>query len=140
VLYISDTTSLLFRVLILLYYDSNSFCIAMSYLLQFLATAAALYLSTQYIPLDILHASGGSSSLLVFVIVLTILNTILGTVLRLITFPINLLTLGLSSFLISVLMVYLTSRVVTGIEITMIGLPIVALITSFIAMIFRIFR
>ena len=112
----------------------------MSYLLQFVATAAALYLSTQYIPLDILHASGGSSSLLVFVIVLTILNTILGTVLRLITFPINMLTLGLSSFLISVLMVYLTSRVVTGIEITLIGLPIVALITSVIAMVFRIFR
>jgi putative membrane protein len=112
----------------------------MSYILQFLATAAALYFSTQYIPLDILHASGGSSALLVFVIVLTILNTILGTALRLITFPIKLITLGLSSFLISVLMVYITSRLVSGIEITNIWLPIVALITSFIAMIFRIFR
>jgi putative membrane protein len=90
----------------------------MSYILQFLATAAALYFSTQYIPLDILHASGGSSALLVFVIVLTILNTILGTALRLITFPIKLITLGLSSFLISVLMVYITSRLVSGIEIT----------------------
>lgn len=92
----------------------------MSYILQFLATAAALYLSTHYIPLDILHVSGGSSSLLVFVIVLTVLNTILGTALRLITFPIKLVTLGLSSFLISILMVYITSRVVTGIEITLI--------------------
>jgi putative membrane protein len=112
----------------------------MSYLLQFLATAAALYFGTKYIPLDIMNVTGGWSSLLVFVIVLTVLNTILGTALRLVTFPVKLITLWLSSFLISILMVYITSRVVTGINVTNLGLPVIAAITSVIAMIFRVFR
>jgi putative membrane protein len=66
----------------------------MSYLLQFLATAVALYFAAKYIP-DISYTS--SSALLVFVVVLAIANLTLGTVLRIITFPVKLLTLGNSS-------------------------------------------
>ncbi len=110
----------------------------MSYLLQFIATAVALYFTAQYAP-GIVYTS--SSALLVFVVVLTICNVVLGTALRIITFPLKLLTLGLSSLVISLAMVYITDQVVTGISLGgIVPIAIVAVVTSLIAMIFRMFR
>lgn len=110
----------------------------MSYIIQFIATAIALYFTARYVP-GIQYTS--SSALIVFVIVLTILNVVLGTALRIVTFPVKILTLGLSSFLISVLMVYIASRYVTGISLdNPITVAIVAVVTSAIAMVFRVFR
>ena len=110
----------------------------MSYIIQFIATAIALYFTARYVP-GIQYTS--SSALIVFVIVLTILNVVLGTALRIVTFPVKILTLGLSSFLISMLMVYIASRYVTGISLdNPITIAIVAVVTSAIAMVFRVFR
>jgi putative membrane protein len=110
----------------------------MSYLIQFIATAVALYYASQYIP-GINFTS--QSALLVFVVVLAVFNLVLGTVLRIVTFPLKFLTLGISSLAISIGMVYLTDQVVTGISLANpLTLIIVALITSVIAMLFRFFR
>jgi putative membrane protein len=82
-----------------------------------------------------------SSALLVFVVVLTICNVVLGTALRLITFPLKLLTLGVSSLVISLAMVYITDRVVTGVNLDgIIPVATVAVVTGIIAMAFRAFR
>lgn len=118
--------------------NSIIFTHIMSYLLQFLATAVALYFAAKYIP-DISYTS--SSALLVFVVVLAIANLTLGTVLRIITFPIKLITLGISSLVISVFMVYITDYFVTGISLrSIISIISVAVITSIIALLFRVLR
>lgn len=43
-------------------------------------------------------------------ILIALVNTTLGTILRIFTFPINILTLGLMSFIITVLMIMLVDR------------------------------
>ncbi len=110
----------------------------MSYLFQFLVSAIALYFTAKYVP-GINYTS--SSALLVFVIVLALANLLLGTVLKIVTFPLKFLTLGLSSLAISLLMVYLADYFVDGISIkTIIALISVSLVTGVIAMLFRFFR
>lgn len=49
---------------------------------------------------------------IVVVVVLAVINALIGTVLRLLTLPLNFLTLWLVSFIISVCMIMLTSAVV----------------------------
>lgn len=57
-------------------------------------------------------------SALIFSVVLALFNLILGSILRLITFPFNILTLGLFSFLITLLMVYIADTVVDAVTIS----------------------
>lgn len=47
-------------------------------------------------------------------IVISLVNGFLGTLLRILTFPLNILTLGLVSFIISVLMIMLAGAMVPG--------------------------
>lgn len=49
-------------------------------------------------------------------LLLGFVNATIGTVLRILTFPINFLTLGLMSFLITVLMVILVDRLIQGFD------------------------
>lgn len=64
--------------------------------------------------------SGGNTyiSALIFAVVLAIVNVILGTILRVLTLPLNFLTLGLVSFLITLLMIYVTDSLVDSITIS----------------------
>jgi putative membrane protein len=52
--------------------------------------------------------------LIIFAVVLAILNTILKPVLKIITLPINLITLGLFTIVINAAMVLLAARIVNG--------------------------
>lgn len=49
-------------------------------------------------------------------LLLGFVNATIGTILRILTFPINFLTLGLMSFLITVLMVILVDRLIQGFD------------------------
>jgi putative membrane protein len=59
----------------------------------------------------------GFGPAIIAAIVLGIVNGTLGFVLRILTFPINFLTLGLFSFVISALMLLLVSKIVPGFKI-----------------------
>ncbi|RZK49550.1 MAG: phage holin family protein [Pedobacter sp.] len=56
----------------------------------------------------------GYGSALIAAILIAIVNATIGTILRLLTFPINFLTLGLVSFIISVLMILLVDNLMEG--------------------------
>jgi len=59
----------------------------------------------------------GYSSALIAGILLGLVNATIGFILRILTFPLNFLTLGLVSFIISVLMVLLVDRLMDGFEV-----------------------
>ena len=81
----------------------------MKFLLRILATAAALWIATQIVP-GVTH-SGPWTSLLLVAIVFGLLNAIVRPLLKLLTCPLILLTLGLFTFVINALMLWLTSAI-----------------------------
>lgn len=92
-------------------------------------TLAVLF--TAYI-LPGIHLSGFWSALFV-AIVLGIVNAIIRPIIFILTLPINILTLGLFSFVIMGLMVYLVSALVPGFKVDNFGWAILfALIVSII--------
>jgi len=58
----------------------------------------------------------GFFSALIAGILLALVNATVGTILRIFTFPVNILTLGLMSFVITVLMVLLVDSMMKGFE------------------------
>lgn len=57
-------------------------------------------------------------SALIFAVVLALFNLVFGTILRIITLPFNILTLGFFSLLVTFFMVFLTDKVVDSVEIS----------------------
>lgn len=49
-------------------------------------------------------------------VVFGLVNAIIGSILRTLTFPLNFITFGLVSFIITILMVFLTEKFVSGFE------------------------
>ena len=78
-------------------------------LLRLLATAAALWIATQIIP-GVEH-TGPWTSLLLVALVFGLLNAIVRPILKLLTCPLILLTLGLFTFVINALMLWMTSGI-----------------------------
>jgi putative membrane protein len=77
----------------------------------------------------------------VFVVILALVNLILGTVLRIITFPIRLITFGAFSFVISCIVVKVADEFVPGVTlIDITSVAIVALIVAIISVLFRLIR
>src|SRR4051794_37521747 len=60
---------------------------------------------------------GSTSTVIWSALVFGILNTVLKPVLKLITLPIALVTFGLAWFFVSMLMLWLTQRIITGFDI-----------------------
>jgi len=81
----------------------------MRFLLRFLINAAALWVATQIVP-GVEHA-GPWTSLLLVALVFGVLNAILRPILKLLTCPLIILTLGLFTFVINAVMLWLTSAV-----------------------------
>ena len=63
------------------------------------------------------HVSGFGTAILAGVLI-ALVNATLGLILRVLTFPITILTLGLFSFIITVLMVLLVANILNGFEVT----------------------
>lgn len=71
-------------------------------------------------------------------ILIALVNTVLGGILRLFTLPINILTLGLTSFVITVLMIMLVDYWLDGIHIgSFLNTVLFALILSVIKVVFN---
>lgn len=86
----------------------------MKFILEILLTGLAILIIAQIIPgvrVD------GYASALIAGILLGLVNATIGFILRLLTFPLNFLTLGLVSFIISVLMVLLVDHLMTGFDV-----------------------
>lgn len=85
--------------------------IIMKFILEILLTGLAVFLAAQIIPG--VHVNGYFTAVLTGVL-LAVVNATIGFLLRILTFPINILTLGLISFVITVCMVLLVSHLLTG--------------------------
>jgi len=83
-------------------------------LLRVLINAAALWVAASLIPGVRVH---GLAYTLLAALVLGIINAIVRPVLVFLTFPITLLTLGLFIFVLNAFCLWLTSRLVPGIEV-----------------------
>lgn len=83
----------------------------MRLILEILLMGLAVFLGAKLVPGVTVD---GYSSALVAAILIALANATIGFILRVMTFPINFLTLGLVSFIISVLMIILVDRVMTG--------------------------
>lgn len=83
----------------------------MKFILEILLTGLAVWIAAALIPG--VYVAGYFSALIAGIL-LGLVNATIGFILRVLTFPLNFLTLGLVSFIISVLMVLLVSHVMNG--------------------------
>jgi putative membrane protein len=81
----------------------------MNFLVRLLINAAALYLATRFV--DGVSYDGDIRFLLVVALVFGILNSIIRPILKLLTFPFLIVTLGLFIFVLNAFMLWLTSKV-----------------------------
>lgn len=80
----------------------------MRFIIDVLLTGLAVFLAALVLP-DSAVSVAGFGWAIVAGLIISFVNATVGTVLRIFTLPLNLLTLGLISFIITVLMVQLTS-------------------------------
>jgi putative membrane protein len=103
-------------------------------LLMGVAVALAAYL------LPGVQVSGFLSAIIAGVLI-ALANATIGTILRLLTFPINILTLGIMSFIITVLMVLLVDSLMSGFNTNgFFSALIFAIVLALIKMVFGMFN
>lgn len=106
----------------------------MRFILEILLTGFAVLIASYLLPG--VHVDGLGSAILVGVL-LAIVNVTIGLILRILTFPLNILTLGLVSFIISVLMVLLVDSMMDGFSVSSFWWAAVfAIVLSLIRMLF----
>jgi putative membrane protein len=104
---------------------------------RWVLTALALWLTSQLIGGI---SFSGFGAVFVAALVLGILNAFLRPLMLFITFPINLLTLGLFTFVINGVMLWLTSGVVRGFEVRSFGSAVMgAVLVSVISFVLNVF-
>jgi putative membrane protein len=87
----------------------------MRFILEILFMGLAMLLGAYLVPG--VHIDGFGSAILAALLI-ALANATIGFILRLLTFPLNVLTLGLFSFIITVLMVLLVDHLMTGFNTT----------------------
>jgi putative membrane protein len=87
----------------------------MGLLLAWLVIAAAVVIAAWIVPG--VEVEGGFWSILIVAAILAIVNVILGTILRVLTFPIIILTLGLFSIVINMIVLWVTTLLTDRLEI-----------------------
>jgi putative membrane protein len=103
-------------------------------LLMGVAVALAAYL------LPGVQVNGFVSAIIAGVLI-ALANATIGTILRLLTFPINILTLGIMSFIITVLMVLLVDSLMSGFNTSgFFSAMIFAVVLALIKMVFGMFN
>jgi len=116
----------------------------MRFLLRLLATAAALWIATQIVS-GVEH-TGPWTSLLLVALVFGLLNAVVRPILKLLTCPLILLTLGLFTFVINALMLWLTSAIseslglgfhVSGFVPAFLGALVVTVVSVLVSVILR---
>ncbi len=110
----------------------------MRFIIEILLTGFAVFIAAQIIPG--VHVNGYFTAVLTGVL-LAVVNATIGFLLRILTFPINILTLGLVSFVITVCMVLLVSRMLTGFKVDgFFTAAIFAFVLAILKMIFGAFE
>jgi putative membrane protein len=108
----------------------------MRFIIEILLTGLAVFLGAKYIAPGVSVDSFGTALLAAILIALA--NATIGFILRILTFPLNFLTFGLVSFIISVLMILLVSRWLTGFAVDgFLNAAIFAIIVALIKAIFE---
>lgn len=110
----------------------------MKLIIHFLVTAALVWVVATYGTGLGIALSGENTfvSALIFAVILAIVNLILGGVLRIVTFPLNILTLGLFYFIVTLIVIWVTDYLYEGIKIDgIIAYLIVAVIPTVTGMI-----
>jgi putative membrane protein len=116
----------------------------MRFLLRILANAAALWAATQIVP-GVQH-TGPWTSLLLVALVFGLLNALVRPILQLLTCPLILLTLGLFTFVINAIVLWLTSTIsesfglgfhVSGFGAAFLGALVVTVVSVLLSLIFR---
>lgn len=87
----------------------------MRFIIEILLMGLAMLLGSYLIPG--VHIDGFGTAIIAAVLI-ALANATIGFILRVLTFPINFLTLGLVSFIITVLMILLVDNVMTGFSTT----------------------
>ncbi len=83
--------------------------------IHFVAEAIAIWVATALVPG--IHVLGGVGTYLWIAVLFGVVNAVVGTILRILTLPLILLTLGLMSFAITVGMLALTASLSSKLEI-----------------------
>ena len=93
-----------------------------------ISVVVAAYLLPQYLTV------GGIESVLLFALVLGVLNALVRPVLLLFTLPLNLITLGLFTFVINAIVFWLAAQLPVGVEVNgFVGAFLAALLVSIIS-------
>lgn len=93
--------------------------IVISLLVNALAVAVAAYLLTPHVRLD------GFMSALIVALIMALINTFVKPIITLLTLPINLLTLGLFTFIINGVLILFISGVVDGFQVQNFGWAVI---------------
>jgi putative membrane protein len=116
----------------------------MRFLVRWLVIAAALFAATQIVPG--VSYSGGPLPLLGVALVFGVVNAVVGTATKILTFPIIILTLGLFLLVINGLMLMLTSALssalglgfhVSGFVAAFWGALVVSIVSTILSLFFR---
>ena len=109
----------------------------MKLIINWLINAAALYVAAQLIAgVEV----AGTQALLLAALVIGLVNAIVRPILRFITFPITVITLGLFYFVLNGLMLYLAAALTPGFELSGLGAAILgALVMSIVATFLHLF-
>ncbi|MGY4383511.1 putative membrane protein [Pedobacter sp. UYP24] len=83
----------------------------MRLIIEILIMGLAVFLGARIVPGVVVDGFGTA---IIAALLIALANATIGFILRLLTFPINFLTLGLMSFVISVLMIMLVANVMQG--------------------------
>lgn len=106
----------------------------MRWIIELLLTGVAVSVAAFIIPGVEVH---GFLSAVIAGLLIALANATIGTILRILTFPVNILTLGLMSFIITVLMVLLVDKLMSGFNTTGFFAALVfAIVLSLIKMVF----
>ncbi len=107
----------------------------MTFIIELLVTAFCMYFGAHFIPGIHVNSFG---SAFIAAILFALINATLGLILRILTFPLNFLTLGLTSFIIGVLMIYLAGRLLNGFRVdNFTSALFLAAVLAIIKMLFR---
>lgn len=106
----------------------------MRLIVEILLMGLAVFLGAKLVPgVEV----DGYTSALIAALLIALANATIGFILRILTFPINFLTLGLVSFIISVLMIMLVDRMMSGFSTSgFLAAAILAIVVAIIKAIF----
>jgi putative membrane protein len=105
------------------------------HLINWILSALAVWVVSQLVPG--FHVTGAAAALIA-ALVIGFVNATLGLLIKIITFPLTIITLGLFWFVVNALMIELASAIVPGFRIdSFISAFIGAIILSLVNMIFR---